>query len=497
MKSMTKFDELWTDYLEGELDDAQHHELREFLKDPLVLEKAVEQFQLHRLLNLQAQSSDENQRKFVAATMDALPISAASLLQRVQADIHASPDSGPITKKRIHSNHWGWIAGLAAAICFAAWLWLEPQTPPDMIRIAAVDGTVTLTSSDAPGGMPVKAGSKFLTGTLELKTPGSWCELEFADQTATTISGPARVILTGGKQKVIRLDRGRISANVTPQPHQRPLLVLTDAAELEAPGNRFNIEAESAGTRLVVNQGTVKIKRKTDGQVAEVPANHSIAALLNTRDAMTVLQRPDAVSSWKANLNTETRAGVVVTESDLVKKRLASAVKKGKLSKSQALEEFKKQVSLEDVESVWATATPYGNLIMLSVSSPTANPVSILPQARFRITGRISPDAPLTVGFNTQHSEGGFAGKYFIKLEPSELKQTNHPDSLGDQESMQSFVLELPLDRFLLKSKSKEQVIGNELSEWWCVTDGKTKLQILNVELVDHPIENSVSPNSL
>jgi len=48
-----------------------------------------------------------------------------------------------------------------------------------------------------------------------------------------------------------------------------------------------------------------------------------------------------------------------------------------------------------------------------------------------------------------------------------------------------------------LKSKSKEQVIGNELSEWWCVTDGKTKLQILNVELVDHPIENSVSPNSL
>ena len=44
---------------------------------------------------------------------------------------------------------------------------------------------------------------------------------------------------------------------------------------------------------------------------------------------------------------------------------------------------------------------------------------------------------------------------------------------------------------------TKEQVIGNELSEWWCVTDGKTKLQILNVELVDHPIENSVSPNSL
>ena len=80
MKSMTKFDELWTDYLEGELDDAQHHELREFLKDPLVLEKAVEQFQLHRLLNLQAQSSDENQRRFVAATMDALPISAAILI---------------------------------------------------------------------------------------------------------------------------------------------------------------------------------------------------------------------------------------------------------------------------------------------------------------------------------------------------------------------------------------------------------------------------------
>ena len=74
MKPMTKFDELWTDYLEGELDDSKHSELRQHLNDPIFLEQAVEQFQLHRLLNLPAESGDQTQHKFVNATMSALPV---------------------------------------------------------------------------------------------------------------------------------------------------------------------------------------------------------------------------------------------------------------------------------------------------------------------------------------------------------------------------------------------------------------------------------------
>lgn len=497
MKPMTKFDELWTDYLEGELDDSKHSELRQHLNDPIFLEQAVEQFQLHRLLNLQAESGDQTQQKFVNATMSALPVSSEGLLKRIQKDIHQNYDSAATPGKRHHPKQWAWIAALAAGICFAAWLLMNPKNSPDAIEIAAMEGAITLTSNQSTEALPVESGKQFSTGTLELKTPDSWCELKFRDQTVTTISGPARVLLTGGKQKVIRLDRGRLSVDVTPQPHQLPLLVFTEAADLEAPGNRFNIEAESNGTRLVVNQGTVRIKRKMDGKVAEVPANHSIAASLDIGEAMTVFQRPDSVSSWKANLNTEARQGMVTPESEWLKKMLALAVKKGELSKTEALEKFKKSATLEENDSIWATPTPYGNLITLSVTAPNAKPVSIKPQAYFRITGRISPGAPLTIGFNTHRPQGGFSGKHAIKVDPADLKRNSSPNSSIQTDALISFALDLPVDRFMQKSKRQKEVVGNELSEWWCVTEGKNKLQILSVELLDSPAPNSVLPNSL
>lgn len=497
MSSITKFDLLWTDYLEGEIEDSQLKELREYLNDPLLLETAVEQFQLHRLLNLQAQSSPETQRKFVDATMAALPVSSEGLLRRIQQNILVESNGDTIPTNRKPANQWRWILSLVAAICIAAWCWPSSKTPSNTIEITAMEGTISLTSLQSPSSIPAEPGTQFSSGTLELKTPDSWCELKFNDQSITTISGPARVLLTEGKQKTIRLERGRLSADVTPQPQQLPLLLLTEAADLEVPGNQFNVEAESDGTRLVVNHGTVRIKRKLDGQIADVPANHSIAASFDTRDAMTVFQRSESVSSWQANLSADARSGLVIAESEQLKKALALAVKKGKLSKAEALEKFKNEVTLEEDVSVWGSHTPYGNLVMLSVASPDANPVSISADAHFRITGRLSSTAPLTVGFNTHHPHAGFSGKHFLKINPSELKQAEHLNSSEGQDSMRSFVLELPLNRFLEQSQNGKGFIGHELSAWWCLTEGKNKLQILNVELIDSQTRNPVLPNSL
>ena len=73
MNDRHRFDELWNDFLEGELSPERMKELQELLHDPQWIAQATDQYQLHRLLGMNGQSLDEEENDFVAATMDLLP----------------------------------------------------------------------------------------------------------------------------------------------------------------------------------------------------------------------------------------------------------------------------------------------------------------------------------------------------------------------------------------------------------------------------------------
>ena len=64
------------------------------------------------------------------------------------------------------------------------------------------------------------------------------------------------------------------------------MLIHTRTAELEVLGTQLNVEAESATTRLSVNEGRVRLTRLVDGRTAEVTARHQVVATADRTEAL-------------------------------------------------------------------------------------------------------------------------------------------------------------------------------------------------------------------
>lgn len=88
MNVPARFSELWTDYLEGELDEAGVAELRDLLAaDESLLQLAVDMYQTHRLLGLAVAESPSRQAQFVQEVMSRLPEDSQTFVSGVMADV--------------------------------------------------------------------------------------------------------------------------------------------------------------------------------------------------------------------------------------------------------------------------------------------------------------------------------------------------------------------------------------------------------------------------
>jgi len=79
------------------------------------------------------------------------------------------------------------------------------------------------------------------------------------------------------------------------------MLIYTRSALLEVLGTQFEVEAETATTILNVSEGSVRVKRFSDGSTVDVPARHRVIAAAD-RD-MLPRPVPHSVSQWKSELS--------------------------------------------------------------------------------------------------------------------------------------------------------------------------------------------------
>ena len=63
------------------------------------------------------------------------------------------------------------------------------------------------------------------------------------------------------------------------------MLIYTRSAVLEVLGTQFEVEAETATTILNVSEGSVRVKRFSDGSTVDVPARHRLIAGRRSRHA--------------------------------------------------------------------------------------------------------------------------------------------------------------------------------------------------------------------
>jgi len=142
------------------------------------------------------------------------------------------------------------------------------------------------TGSEVIGGQPLQtigaqsaADVVFSDGTtLELKADTKVSSLS----SGNLASQPAGALTSG---KYVVLDSGTLCADVTHQPAGAPMAIVTPEAEVLVIGTRFTLTSLNGKTRLDVEDGIVRMKRRSDGETVLVKGGEF--AVVAPRSSMT------------------------------------------------------------------------------------------------------------------------------------------------------------------------------------------------------------------
>ncbi|PHR86465.1 MAG: hypothetical protein COA78_37965, partial [Blastopirellula sp.] len=291
----TNYENEWEDliarHLCDELNESEKERLEELLdSDPTVRQEFVEQAQWETRI------ADVLREKESGAKSDSPVSELAYNKMREQ-----STSSLQSTRMNLLSFS---LLAISASIIIAITTNLyfqQPSTDPPIAKIVGLSGSLIWTGDGGQIVRDLTVGSNLSGGTIEGMTPDSWFELEFNDGSTVMISGNSMLTFSDNGQKELRLKEGSFSANVTPQPKDKPMLVHTRTALLKVLGTQFAVQAGLASTVLNVSEGKVQLVRLSDNSKVDVPAKYRVIA---AADRELSLERvPDSVNHWASHIN--------------------------------------------------------------------------------------------------------------------------------------------------------------------------------------------------
>ena len=283
---------------------------------------------------------------------------------------------------------WPWAVAAAACVALIASVYFQsPSADLKIAKITGLSGSLQWTGDGGQVFHDLQVGTDLPGGTIEGMVPGAWFELEFNDGSTVTISGNSTLTFSDHGQKKLHLKEGSVSGNVKSQPLGKPMLIYTRSAMLEVLGTQFEVEAGLTATMLNVSEGSVRVKRLSDGNTIDVPAKHRAVAAADRE--MLPEPVPDSVNRWKSQLH------------------LGPEGTYGKWSAKTAVEEAK-------LETIPLTI-PQGLTIYtaaLGVSQGDMPPVVLQPGWRLRVRGHMASTHEVYFGVNVRYLSGGFAGRF-------------------------------------------------------------------------------------
>jgi hypothetical protein len=256
------FDELWQEYLEGELDAPGMNELDRLLADPASLRRAADLFEEHRLLGFMLRSPHEADA-FIRAARQRVADEGKRFASQVRARI-------PMPAARSAKPRRPWLGyALVASIMFCAGLVLDrfvlrpgesgagpSGNPGPVVQAAAETYVATLIQAvnpDGPLDTGLRPGRRLPLGTFQL--PGGSALIRFDSGALAVLAGPSEMKLesTGGAALVA----GKLTVRV---PEEAAGFVLrTPASELIDQGSEFAVSVERSGaTEVQILDGEVE-----------------------------------------------------------------------------------------------------------------------------------------------------------------------------------------------------------------------------------------------
>ena len=268
--------------------------------------------------------------------------------------------------------------------------------------IKALSGSLVYTGDRGIVRKDLKEGDSLEGGTIEGMTPDAWFELKFVDGSTVMISGNSMLTFSDDGQKKLRLKEGGFSANVKPQPKDRPMLVQTRTAMFEVLGTRFSVDAEPTAATLTVSEGRVRATRLSDNLSVDVPAKHRVVA--SQDHELTPKRLPDSISIWESRLERGSKEGngdwVPAQEGEPAHLRAIPYTISAKLDKQQ--------------RTIYTIST--------RVSQKDSPSVILKPGSRIRVQGKMDTPHAIWFGVTLRRPNGDFAGHFQI-IEPAERFQ--------------------------------------------------------------------------
>ncbi len=326
--------------------------------------------------------------------------------------------------------------------------------------IKSMGGVVYWTGDGGKVTSEIGVGSPLAGGTIESSSPSAWIELEFLDGTTVMVSGDSRLTFSDFGQKILHLKKGNVTSKVSPQPPSRPMLVHTRTALLEVLGTEFNVGSELDATSLNVTEGKVRLKRLSDGEVVDVPANQRVVSA--TGQPLKPHLIPESISQWKSQFQTDPLGvhGRLVPKTDTTEARLRTVPYMHTTPKGEPM-------------ALFAAG--------LQIFGKDGAIVELGPHSMIQVRGYVKNTGSVVFGVTARKSNGDHGGNFMV------LNPVLNLDSDGRFECILK-ASDLRLDPGLIETnESLEQSPVNTIAEaFFCSTaDESAGIEITEVKIFD------------
>ena len=268
-------------------------------------------------------------------------------------------------------------------------------------KVGGLSGSLIYTGDRGIVRKDLKEGDSLEGGTIEGMTPDAWFELEFSDGSTMMISGNSMLTFSDDGQKKLRLKEGGFTANVMPQPKDKPMLVQTRTALFEVLGTRFSVDAELAAATLTVTEGSVRATKLSDNSSVDVPAQHRVTAAIN-RELVTE-KVPDSVGSWRSRVE----LGRKQNQGEWFPAGAGQSARLGSVP-----------YTIPDGRTIYTLA--------MKPSTGDHPPVVLQSGSQIRVRGRLETQHRVYFGVTLRHINGDFAGRFQVIL-PEEMFADRQP----------------------------------------------------------------------
>ncbi len=286
MNAQERFAELWTDYLEGELDESGIAKLRDLLaSDESLLKLAADMYQTHRLLGLVVEEVPARQDEFVRETLSRLPDEKNSFVSGVMSDVGRIANPSAIQPSGTHRSWTDWQSVLLAAVTltilaivsYSFWPTgrsditkddfnpSDNTTPQGNVRFASLAHAKFF-------GELLPPVDSILTPKRDYVLMSGLVEVEFPAGASAILEGPAvfRVL----SDECLALDVGRCSVHAPDG--AEGFRVETPVTRVVDRGTRFTVSvAETSETEVQVIEGAADIYERSEnvGRIANPSYN--------------------------------------------------------------------------------------------------------------------------------------------------------------------------------------------------------------------------------